>query len=361
LILGSKNELFSDPAFMKPKLFVINYPCGMIKKFQENEKIVAHIVNDCIFYYGYENSIINVTNIVKNFRLVFIPENKNNLFTDPLINVKKYIYITHENELVCKISQHDFYNIRSDQRLEYNYVDDKCKIDVTNLILYKNNVIVVFICHDNSSLEFVANYLNNDYYYIIFVGFQNINEKYVNHPKIIIARYCAFNIENEYRLLTFTAWYAIIKNNLFPEAEYLCVLEYDVILNEPNFLECLKENIYNKNMKVYSFTTYPREVLQGIDRNTFIEFLTSKKCDINTIDFDFRWNPTTNHCIHRKLLNDFVEWYYPDCLNLKEKDLTRFSYYHERMFAIYLQLNKINYHHIYGVLIHCQNNSHLSY
>jgi len=52
---------------------------------------------------------------------------------------------------------------------------------------------IVFVCHDNNSIESVLNYN----YYILFVGNREIDENYKNNPKIIIARDLSNNIEHE--------------------------------------------------------------------------------------------------------------------------------------------------------------------
>jgi len=147
------------------------------------------------------------------------------------------------------------------------------------------NIVITFIAHSNESIERNLKHLDNEVCYCIVVGNNEINENLVNHPKILIARDYDNNIEHENKLLTFTAWYLIVKNNLFVNAEYICVLEYDVTI-ENNFihqitLECQSENPVYSFAKAGSIFIYHQ-----INYNVFIEFLKDKGIDIAILNFD---------------------------------------------------------------------------
>jgi hypothetical protein len=86
---------------------------------------------------------------------------------------------------------------------------------------------------------------------ILFVGSNSLDQTV--YKDVIIVRDLPNNIEYEKSLLTFTAWYAIIKNDLFKDDEHLCLLEYDVKLSE-NFKETLSSLLYtDKHLDVISF------------------------------------------------------------------------------------------------------------
>ena len=70
------------------------------------------------------------------------------------------------------------------------------------------------------------------------------------------------------------------------------------------------------------------------------------------------WYPTTNHCIKRKILNAFVDWYYPECKLIGVNDYDKYSYYHERLFNVFILENKFNIYYLKNTLIHFQNRSH---
>ena len=69
------------------------------------------------------------------------------------------------------------------------------------------------------------------------------------------------------------------------------------------------------------------------------------------------WYPSTNQCIKRRALNDFVDWYYPFCLYIKTRHEEKFSWYHERLFSVYLYSNNSQVKIMHG-LYHLSNKSH---
>ena len=212
--------------------------------------------------------------------------------------------------------------------------------------------LVVFVCHDNESIANVIHHNKN----IIFVGNKQISDEYINNPKIIIARNLENNIEYENKLLTFTAWYAICKNNLFTEYAFLCILEYDVELDK-NFENNLQTRCLLNNNEVISFLhdSNNRYLYVHVEKNVLDNFLMSKNQRIDILDKG--WGTSTNQCIPRNILCNFVDWYYPDCLNIKLNDYNFFSFYHERIFMFYLRNNGINFTIVDG-LKHYQKNSH---
>ena len=67
------------------------------------------------------------------------------------------------------------------------------------------------------------------------------------------------------------------------------------------------------------------------------------------------WYPSTNQCMNRKILNNFVDWYYPDYLQIKEQDLYSLSWYHERVFSVYIRINDLKVHILSGLGHFCKN------
>lgn len=217
------------------------------------------------------------------------------------------------------------------------------------------NIAIVFVCHDNGSINNVIHYDK----YIIFVGDKNIDEEYINYPKLIIARNLKDNIENEKRLLTFTAWYAIIKNDLLLEYSHLCILEYDVSLYD-SFEEKVTEIIKCNDGLSFDSTCY-NGFIQDTNKEAVSAFLELKNIPLSIRENMHSWGCTTNQCIRRDILKDFVDWYYPDCMIIKNMDINKFSYYHERLFMIYLHFNNFEYHIDNSLLKHFGVRSHASY
>ena len=217
-----------------------------------------------------------------------------------------------------------------------------------------NQVIIVFVCHSIETVEESLQKVPNAH--IIFVGDKEVNESIRANPNIIIAREQPDNIEHEKKLLTFTAWYLIIKNNLYKEYEYVCVLEYDVIL-EKNFEENLT-NVLDKNIyDIISFKEGRSCFNMDINIKVLKEFLENKKKDYELSYEKCRtmWYPSTNQCMNRKILNNFVDWYYPDYLQIKEQDLYSLSWYHERVFSVYIRINDLKVHILSGLGHFCKN------
>jgi hypothetical protein len=220
----------------------------------------------------------------------------------------------------------------------------------TTISYNKQTFEIIFVCHNIDSVNTVKKYNT----YIIFVGDGLVTSEMSEDPKIIIARDLEYNIEYEKKLLTFTAWYLIIKNNLFMDCRYICILEWDVALQD-TFLDNLKSKCLSNKTDVYSIENKVHSFLNiTIDFNVVLEFLKENNdlgidsSIIHTIHHE-GWYPTTNHCIKRKILAEFVEWYYPICINtIKHLDYKYLSWYHERLFAIYLKLKNITPHHVEG-------------
>ena len=214
---------------------------------------------------------------------------------------------------------------------------------------------LVFICHDLYSFMKVKNYLNYDNCYIIFVGNKKYDILYSN-KKIIISTDYEINIEKEQKLLTFTAWYLIAKNNLFENFSHICLFEYDITFT-PQFLEEL--NLIYKNYDVISFLGGYNSFTYDINLKIFNKFIKHK--NINEYNVKQLWYYTTNHCIKKEVLSDFVNWYYPDCFYLKLYDYKNYSYYHERLFSIFMNVKNINCFLLDNYVSHKQICSHSFY
>ena len=171
------------------------------------------------------------------------------------------------------------------------------------MLLRTNNFAIIFVCHDNDSISKVIHYNHH----IILVGYKEISKEYLQYPKLIIARDLKNNIENEQKLLSFTAWYAIIKNNLFSEYDYLCILEYDVLLHEL-FENYINDTLNSSNISNISFIIrYEHIYTYDTNINVMNKFLELKNIDPNIVSQMNGWGNTTNQCIRRDILSDFVD------------------------------------------------------
>ena len=261
-------------------------------------------------------------------------------------------YLT-EKQIIDFVNDKSIINFYENDTSKNNFFINKMNID--NL---DNNCAIIFICHNLKSFNMVERYLDIKNCFIIIVGNDTNFIDSINYQdnKIIISKNYPFNIENEYKLLTFTAWYLIVKNNLFVNYNHICILEYDVSFYNDVFKKLeLLTNYYD----IISFIGGTNDFHSDININIMNEFLISKNIDTNTYDNkNLFWYHTTNHCIKRNILKDFVEWYYPDCLIIGLNDDVKYSYYHERMFSVYILEKKYKIFLFKNNLFHYQLSSH---
>lgn len=216
------------------------------------------------------------------------------------------------------------------------------------------SVGVIFVCHNDEAIKRVLRYP----YRIIVVGNKPINAVYRDYPNLIIARDLPYNIEHEHQLLTFTAWYAIIKNKLWTEFSHLCILEYDVTLTN-DFYEKILYTINTYDVPSLSFIPNGNDSLYwDIDMNVCKNYLRNKNIPPDIVTTIQSWGTSTNQCIRRDVLSDFVDWYYPSCLYIKSQHQPKFSYYHERVYAIYLIHQNLKYYFLNDILQHVGERSH---
>jgi hypothetical protein len=214
--------------------------------------------------------------------------------------------------------------------------------------------VIIFVCHDNDSVSKVISHN----YHIIFVGNKEIDEKYLSYSKLIIARNLEDNIEHESKLLTFTAWFAISKNNLFIEYDYTCILEYDVELIN-GFESILFNECKSKNNSVFSFRDhYVDAIYTDIDINVLKMYLMQQHIDPMFEFYISYWGSSSNQCVLRNILVEFVDFYYNSYLFIKNKDYEKLSWYHERVFMIYLKNKNIDFKLLPDILSHGHLNSH---
>ena len=226
------------------------------------------------------------------------------------------------------------------------------KISVTN-------VVIVYICHTTEIVNEVLKDETKKGSYIIFVGNNSIDNELLTNDRIIIARNLKYNIEEEKCLLAFTAWYLIVYNDLFTEYDYICILEYDVTV-DAGFHNNLHSLCIDSMYDIITF--FPLNyylVHSNITVSVIQHFLLKKNIEFRNLDV---WYATTNHCMRRNILCDFVNWYYPDCHMINKLDPFKISWYHERIFSCFLYeyANKYNIF-VLGGIEHFFLKSHESY
>ena len=237
------------------------------------------------------------------------------------------------------------------------FVSDNHEIMVDKLP--ETNVVIIYICHTSEIVNEVLKDEAKKGSYIIFVGNNSIDNELLSNDRIIIARNLKHNIEDEKYLLAFTAWYLIVYNNLFTEYEYICILEYDVTVESEfhnNLHSVCVDNIYDI-ITFFPLTYYL--VHSNITTTVLQYFLMKKNIEFKILD---TWYATSNQCMKRQILCDFVHWYYPECKLIKQLDPFKISWYHERIFSCFLYEYENKYNiFVLGGIEHFFLKSHESY
>jgi len=202
----------------------------------------------------------------------------------------------------------------------------------------KKPLKVVFVCHSQESTDKILREQPEDVD-VMFVGTGSVQPG----PRIIICRDLENNIEGEPKLLTFTAWYAIIKNNLYKEYSYICIFEHDVTTTA-EFIPELRQHCREQEFDVISFgTNTPSSEINPFLQDVQLDIVEYIRGALNSqYDYTRPWNHSSNHCIRREILNDFVDWYSQQYPYIKERDTRQLSWYHERVFAMYTYTKGLN-------------------
>lgn len=220
------------------------------------------------------------------------------------------------------------------------------------------SVKIIFVCHDNIS---VINVLKYDIdFTIIFVGENELNNELQKDSRIIVARTFEYNIEKHKELLTFTAWYLISKNNLFKNYDYICIFEWDACLSK-QFLNSLHSITNMNNQDAVSFHSDNLFFYNDINVSVLNYFLKKINIDPNYFNSGSKWFSSTNQCLRRGILDEFVDVYFPLALTIKQLDYAHISWYHERIFSAYIIYHTRNVHTINNIVSHEQKGSHYSF
>ena len=226
----------------------------------------------------------------------------------------------------------------------------------------KNSHAYVFVHDENIINEFektkkLTKTFKDNYSYV-FVGNKPISLKSSN---IIVCRDLPDNIEQYPKLVTYTGWYALVRNN-YIQHDYNFMLEYDTVFH-PKFDEIVTKYVKQSKMKeVYSFISVPKDYF-------FYEYIPNELVNIDKIKQqrdkfieqkgNEKWMGSSNSLWEKETLKRFVEWF--DTLLEYKEDLINYEgigHFVERALTIFCIYHSINYKFISGVLEHYYLDSH---
>jgi len=195
----------------------------------------------------------------------------------------------------------------------------------------------------------------------VFVG-DGATDKIDSRDDVIVARMLPDNIEHHANLLSFTAWYAIARNDL-AESGSVSILEYDVSIAESFTAETLAALSGTHCIAGYvpfklshpmflhatPWFTNSLEAVYGVDADGIVRsHLGGGGRDL--------WTATTNISMRTGDLASFVDWFLPLTVRFRHDPIG--AHVHERTIPIFCKLNQIENVYIPGVLKHTQARSH---
>ena len=218
---------------------------------------------------------------------------------------------------------------------------------------------IFVVCH---SIEAYANFLDlngltgvkEEKITYLFVG-EWANDQPLKYNKrnenIVVCCKLPDNIEQHKSLLTFTAWYAIIKNNLFDFNDFVGIFEYDCLFkNNVQDLEskCEINSLIGFSPRPTNENLYLPAISNFLELLAPKELQNAKSCSV--------WNASTNCIISVSFLDLFVRWYMtfiPEILTYKNH-----PHFHERAVNICAANMNLDYKFFPQYIKHFESRSH---
>jgi hypothetical protein len=224
---------------------------------------------------------------------------------------------------------------------------------------------VFIVCHDQNIIfgfENTKKFLNLPLYRYLFVG-SGKTDLIKNNEKVVICRDLVDNLEQYQNLVSFTSWYALVKNDII-RTKYVSILEYDIELSNDFYqknLDCLRRNpdsfigyvVYRLRSPLFLNATpwFPSSVEQTYGFN--VRKLISEYIEKTNRD---SWCSTSNCSLSIDNLKLFVDWFIPLTSLFRHDKLG--AHCHERCIKTYAMISNRKTFYIPGVLIHLQKKSH---
>lgn len=225
-----------------------------------------------------------------------------------------------------------------------------------------NELEIFLVCHDQNIILQQAQRYEGLLHRWVFVGSGPI-DKLADLDNVIIARNLPDNIEQYKNLVSFTAWYAIVKNNLI-RTPYISVLEYDIELSS-DFYKRNLTSLKKRDRAMIGYVVWP------LNSPLFLHatpHLCRSLAEVYKIDVQLLiqehmektgkllWTSTSNMSMDKDTFIDFVDWFIPLSETFREDPLG--AHVHERCFKVYSVLTGIPCLYLPNILHHIQEKSH---
>lgn len=226
----------------------------------------------------------------------------------------------------------------------------------TFIIVHDQDIIIEYEKHQK--------YLGIPNVKYLFVG-KNPTEKVSSYKNVIVCRDLEHNIEQYPNINSFTAWYAIWKNNL-SDKRYINLLEYDTIINNQIFQKLPKH--MENGVDMIRFLPRPCNEHHFINDPRWVKemFLSISKVYNRDMETEIRrslqdnpnmsWTSTSNSIFRKSCFDQYMNWFLPllpDILNSKTA-----GHQHERSITIFTYMRNKKLLVLPDMIHHFQMDSH---
>jgi hypothetical protein len=225
-----------------------------------------------------------------------------------------------------------------------------------------NDDLITFVmCHDQDIIFnniYQKKYTGNIKF--LFLGDREI-DKIKHFSNVIICRNLEFNIEVYKNCLQYCAWYAVLRNNLIGDYNYVRFIDYDIdiIKHDINITSDIKGTIsYDWNFYFYEGfgdnEKFKNNIID-ITKKTIFELVEEHKSKYNQTN----WFSSIDTIMKKQCYFNFMNWF----TNIYEAKKLEyyFGMHFERYLTIYCLTNNINYETSSDETKHQQLKSHPYY
>lgn len=216
------------------------------------------------------------------------------------------------------------------------------------------------MCHDqNIIFDSVNNELYKDNVKFLFLGKGEV-DKIKSFDDVIICRDLEFNIEEYKNCLQYCAWYAVLKNNLLGDHEYVRFIDYDIDINNKISVTKDVKGTIAYDWEYYFYTGFGdsekfQNHVKEISNKTIFELIETHQTNFGQT----KWFSSIDTIMKRQFYFDFMMWF--DGLYEKYKNEYYFGMHFERYLTIYCLIKNVDYEISFGETTHKQLKSHNYY
>jgi hypothetical protein len=222
----------------------------------------------------------------------------------------------------------------------------------TFIFVHDQKIIIDYIKHEKfknlSNLKFV------------FVGYGDVSE-IKELDNLIICRDLPFNLEQYPYLTAFSGWYALHKNKLYNDFDYLNLFEYDINVDD-NFENIQSEfldtgiigyvPIFTNHIAYIKVKQWSEDAIISIQNNYNISIPEV----VNLKENNFQCSVTSNHTFSAERFDEYMRWIEPVINDIKHLEMS--GHQIERSVSFFYLCNNLDFVIIPNVLHHFQLDSH---